>query len=101
MSQPERIMNIQRFAIIGVGLLGGSLGLAVRRAFPACRIIGCDNPAALDKARAIGAIDEGAVDSIAATRDSDVVVLCTPVSVAPRILTQIAPSLKGGCLLTD
>ena len=88
--------------ILGVGLLGGSIGLALRSAAPGCRIIGYGHRRqSLDKAREIGAIDAVELDPAAAVAGSDLVVLCTPVGTFEQILGQIAPALTPGALVTD
>lgn len=88
--------------ILGVGLLGGSIGLAVRSAAPRCRIVGFgQRRAALDRAVEIGAIDRFELDAAASVAGSDLVVLCTPVGLFESILAQIAPALSPGTLVTD
>ncbi len=68
-----------RVTIIGLGLMGGSLALAWKRAGAAESITGCGRQALLDRARELGAIDGGSTSVLEAVRDSDLVVLCTPV----------------------
>lgn len=95
-------MQPQRLSILGVGLLGGSIGLAARSVLTECRITGYGHrPSTLQAAREIGAIDESADEPAAAVRDADLVILCTPVSIFPELLTQIAPHLAKGALVTD
>jgi len=95
-------MPFRQLTIIGVGLLGGSIGLAVRAAMPACRIIGCGHrQASLDRAIDMGAIDEGRIDPTAAVVGSDLVILCTPVGLFDSMLRKIATSLTAGCIVTD
>jgi prephenate dehydrogenase len=95
-------MEVRRLSIIGVGLLGGSIGLAVRSALNGCRIVGYGHRAeTLKRAQEIGAIDESAIDSARAVKEADLVVLCTPVGVFGRILGEIAQALKPGAVVTD
>lgn len=96
-------MRPRRLSILGVGLLGGSIGLAVRSVLNnECTLVGYGHRAAsLDTARDIGAIDEGYVEPAQAVRGADLVILCTPVGVFPELLRQIAPALKRGALVTD
>lgn len=88
-------------AVIGLGLIGGSLGLALAHSFPELRVEGCDFDANTEKmALEMGCVHKiGTVDSI--TTDADVIFLCTPVSVFPSMLEQILPHCKPGCIITD
>ncbi|MGA3067818.1 MAG: prephenate dehydrogenase [Tepidisphaeraceae bacterium] len=93
---------MKQLTILGVGLLGGSIGLAVRAADPTCKIVGFGHrPQTLQKAQEIGAIDRAETDPAAAVAGSDLVILCTPVGAFEDILRKIAPALAPGCLLTD
>lgn len=95
-------MTFQRLSIIGVGLLGGSIGLAVKSKSSHCSIMGYGHrPATLLRARERGAIDQIETNAAQAARDADLVILCTPVGVFPHILAQIAPILKEGAIITD
>lgn len=89
-------------SIIGVGLLGGSIGLAVRAVLNDCEIIGYGHrQETLERAVEIGAIDRGTVDLADATAGADLVVLCTPVGLSSEILWKLASSLKQGAVVTD
>ncbi len=84
----------RRLAILGVGLIGGSVGLAARRA-GGWHVVGFDpsgGPAALDR----GALDELATDPTAAAADADLVVLAVPVGIAAGLLPAAA-----GPVVTD
>jgi len=95
-------MNPQRLSIIGVGLLGGSIGLAVKSAGIPCRVVGYGHRrATLEKALASGAIDEAAAGPAEAVKGADLVVLCTPVGLFRRNLADIAPALADGAIVTD
>ena len=73
-------MEIQRLSILGVGLLGGSLGLAAKKLVKGCRVFGYGHRAmTLAKAIEIQAIDEATQDLASAVREADCIVLCTPV----------------------
>ncbi|HEX4054354.1 MAG TPA: prephenate dehydrogenase/arogenate dehydrogenase family protein [Tepidisphaeraceae bacterium] len=92
----------RQLTILGVGLLGGSIGLAVRSAAPQCRIVGFgQRRAGLDHAVEIGAIDRFELDAAASVAGSDLVILCTPVGLFESILAQIGPALAPGALVTD
>ena len=94
---------ISRLCIVGVGLMGGSLGLAVRRRNSDVRIVGVSSPAAIDRALKLGAITEGCGygEIEHAVGDADLVVLCTPINRIQGLITQLAPMLKPGVLITD
>jgi len=95
-------MHPKRLSVLGVGLLGGSLGLAAKAALTGCRVAGyAHRPATLQAALQIGAIDEGYADPVAAVQNADLVVLCTPVGLLPAMLAQIAPHLSPAAIVTD
>lgn len=98
-------MQLERYSrvtIIGVGLIGGSLGLALRRLGLADQVVGVGrDPARLDEARALGAIDLGTTDLALALADSQVAVVCTPVDRLSEILIQAARLAPDHLLLTD
>ncbi|MBV9122523.1 MAG: prephenate dehydrogenase/arogenate dehydrogenase family protein, partial [Planctomycetes bacterium] len=72
-------MKIGTLTIVGVGLIGGSIGLAARRYGLCDRICGVGwRQTTLDQARALGAIDEGYLDLAGGVRQAEVVVFCTP-----------------------
>src|SRR5262245_38249717 len=94
-------MRLSKIAIVGVGLIGGSIGLALRRRGLAERILGIDKqPSVLEQSVARGAIDEGS-SSLQAAGAADLVVFCTPVNqIAPNIVA-VAPACATGTILTD
>lgn len=96
-----QIATMQRVTVIGLGLMGGSLAMALRRAGVAAHIVGCGRRALLDRALEMGAIDSGFDDASDAVADSDFVFLCTPVETSIALLRQIAPRLKTGALVSD
>jgi prephenate dehydrogenase len=94
-------MAIRQITIIGTGLIGGSLALALRKKKFAGKIIGCDREGTLERARMRGAIDNGTVDPGDAVRGSQVVVLATPVLAICDLIDRIGPVLSSKALLTD
>ena len=95
-------MRIGTLTIVGVGLIGGSLGLAARRRGLAGRVIGVGRQSAtLDQARQLGAIDEASLDLADAVSRADVAVFCTPVSLIAEQVLAAAPGCAQGTLLTD
>ncbi len=94
-------MAIRQITIIGTGLIGGSLALALRRKKFAGRIVGCDREGILEKARQCGAIDEGMVNPGDAVRGSQLVVLAAPVLAICDLIERVGPVLPAKALLTD
>lgn len=94
-------MAIRQITIIGTGLIGGSLALALRKKKFAGRIVGCDREGTLERARMRGAIDEGTVNPGDAVRSSQVVVLATPVLAICDLIDRLGPVLPSKTLLTD
>lgn len=87
-------------AIVGLGLIGGSIALAVRERWPAVRIAGIDRTSVIAHARGSGAIDRGA-DQTVAIGDVDLVILAAPVGQNVAVLRDIAPQLPRTTLITD
>jgi prephenate dehydrogenase len=94
-------MAIRQITIIGTGLIGGSLALALRKKKFAGRIVGCDRDGTLERARMRGAIDDGTANPGDAVRGSQVVVLSTPVLAICDLIGQVGPVLPAKALLTD
>jgi prephenate dehydrogenase len=94
-------MAIRQITIIGTGLIGGSLGLALRKGKFAGRIVGCDREGTLERARLRGAIDDGTANPGDAVQGSQVVVLATPVLAIIDLIDRVGPSLSAKALLTD
>jgi prephenate dehydrogenase len=94
-------MPIRQITIVGVGLVGGSLSLALRKQGFTGRIVGCDRAPVLDRALIRGAIDEGFTHPFEATRGSQVVVLATPVLGIIDLIHRLGPALPAKTLLTD
>jgi len=91
----------RRIAIVGVGLIGGSIGLAVRRSVRGVRVVGIDREPVLRKARSRGALDEATTDLEEGLAGADLVVLALPVDAILRGLPRVARSLSPGAILTD
>jgi prephenate dehydrogenase len=91
---------MRSIAIAGVGLIGGSLGLALRKAGFSGPILGVSSPRTLEQAVGRGAIDRGVTLSEAAD-EADVIYLAQPISVIFDTLRTLAPMLRRDCLVTD
>jgi cyclohexadieny/prephenate dehydrogenase len=91
----------ERIAVVGLGLLGGSLGLAARTRGVARRVVGATRQSdARARALASGAVDEVLpLDEVA--RGADLVVLATPVHAMPGVLERMLPGIEPGAIVTD
>lgn len=90
-----------RVAIVGVGLIGGSLGMAARRAPLVERVVGVARRAeTIAHALELGAIDEGTTE-LAGVRGCDLVILCPPVRTIVPLLERLAGELSPGAVVTD
>jgi prephenate dehydrogenase len=95
-------MKITTLTIIGVGLIGGSIGLAAKRRGVVERVLGVGRRrAGLDKALALGAIDQAFLDPADAARQSELTVFCTPVDCIARQALAFADDCPAGAVLTD
>ncbi|HEV2388689.1 MAG TPA: prephenate dehydrogenase/arogenate dehydrogenase family protein [Candidatus Acidoferrales bacterium] len=94
-------LPFSRVAVLGTGLVGGSFALALKRAFPQARVIGCDRPKVLERARERGAFDEPVPDAAAACRGADLVYLALPVLEIVRALPTVAAVVSPTALVTD
>jgi len=90
-----------RVAIVGLGLIGGSWGLALKKQGFSGRRVGCDQPETLKRAMALGAVDEGAADLAAAVRDADLIIVATPVGVILELLSRLKGFTSPRALVTD
>ena len=91
-----------RVAIIGLGLIGGSLGYAIRRAGLADHIVGhATSERTRKRARELGFVDSVTETAAEAAANADLVVLCTPVGALGAVAAGIEKSLKTGATLTD
>ncbi len=109
--EKEFLGKIKTITIIGVGLIGGSIGLALRRrakspAFGGInskqRVIGVGrHKNKLVKAKKLGAVDEWTTNFEKGVRDADLVVLATPVKTIVPIIKKILPHLKPEAIITD
>lgn len=91
-----------RIAIVGVGLLGGSLGLAARELKLCNEVIGVGrSQPSLDEARRVEAIDRGSLVPAEAVAQADLVVLCTPVRHIIEALPELISYAQPGTIFTD
>ncbi|HEX7712122.1 MAG TPA: prephenate/arogenate dehydrogenase family protein [Sphingomonadaceae bacterium] len=96
------IATFERIAIIGLGLIGGSIGLAVREYLPNARTTGFDHdPAVRVRAEQRMLADRIADNAEEAVRDADLVILCVPVGAMGEVARKIAPALREGAVVSD
>jgi len=94
--------SCRKITIVGVGLIGGSLGLAIKKHRLAKEVAGLSyNQDSLEAALNNRAIDVGFTDVGKAIRHADMVILASPVDSIIRLLPAINPYLKRGCVVTD
>jgi prephenate dehydrogenase len=95
-------VQFQKITIVGVGLLGGSIGLAARQRRLAGEVAGFVRRAAsLKDCEQAGAVDFATTDLLAAVSDADLIILCTPLAQMRTLAEQILPALKRGAIVTD
>jgi prephenate dehydrogenase len=96
------VATYDKIAIVGPGLIGGSIGLAVRERKLARHVIGIGRrESGLDAARAAGAIDHGTTSLREGVADAELVVVCTPVDTITEMAVQAAASCRPTALITD
>ena len=94
---------MNRIAILGLGLMGGSLGLALKsRKGASAKVCGyARRPETRKLALKLNAMDEVFDDPAKAVEGADLVVLCVPILAIPDLVAKCRGSLKRGCLVTD
>lgn len=94
--------RLKRVAVIGVGLIGGSFAMALRRAGGVTSIVGVDRDAeALERAAALGVIDTAAGSVSEATQGADLVMVAVPVRAIGAVLHDVGLALDPGATVTD
>jgi prephenate dehydrogenase len=95
-------MKIKTLTIVGVGLIGGSIGLAALRRKVVERVLGAGRrQASLHRALAVGAVHEYSLDWVTAVHQAEMAVFCTPVECIAGQILRSAPGCAPGTLLTD
>jgi len=93
---------MNQLAILGPGLLGGSLAKAIRARVPQCRVtLWVRRAEAVEEARDAGVADFVSQDLAAVVAEADMVVLCMPVEAMPEIAARVAPLISPRAVVTD
>lgn len=94
--------SLRKIAILGPGLLGASLAMAVKARFPGCRVaLWARRDAAVQEAREANIAEIVSSDLAPVVQDAELVILCVPVEAMAGLARQIAPLLAGDALVTD
>jgi len=92
----------RRVAIVGVGFMGSSLGLAIKKKGLARQVVGIGHQeASIKEAQAVGAIDEGYVDFNKGIIGADLIVLAAPVNAILDLIETLGKEHRRGCIITD
>ena len=94
--------RVNRIVIAGVGLIGGSVGLALKRAGFQGKIVGLGRRwSSLKNAVDAGAVDSATLDFPEALQDADLLMICTPVEVMPAMAKKAIEQAPGKYIITD
>ena len=94
--------RVERLTIVGVGLIGGSVGRALRDGLAATEIIGYGrNPAHLSRAVELGLVDGWSTGLSDAVAGAEVVMVATPVGAMPGLFTRLVDLISPTCIVTD
>lgn len=94
--------KFKKIAIVGVGLIGGSIGLAIKKSGCAREVIGVfHRKTTLKKALRCKAVDRGVMDVAAGVKDADLIILASPVHLIPSLAAKVMKSAKPGAIITD
>jgi prephenate dehydrogenase len=96
------VKSLRQVSIIGLGLLGGSVALAVRQRMPGTAVIGYSHrPATRQRAKALGVVAETAGNLKAAVATADLVVLATPIFTFEKYFMDLSGIVPANCIVTD
>lgn len=94
--------SFKKITIIGLGLIGGSIGLALKRAGSTAQLIGsARSQKTLDVALERNLVERVEIDIVKSVEDADLVILATPLSSFKKIILKVSHNLKPGCIVTD
>ena len=94
--------TFEKVCIVGLGLIGGSIGLAIKRSNISNQITGyARSNSTLERAIELGLVDSVKDNLKDAINNSDLVILATPLSTFRELVEEMSPFLKKGCIITD
>jgi len=94
--------KFETVGIIGVGMIGGSIGMALRKRKLSHKVVGIGrNPSKLRRAKVLGAIDEGYTNFDKGLKNARLVIVATPVGLIPGMVKRALPYLEDGSIVTD
>ena len=97
-----KIKELKNISIVGLGLLGGSLGLSLERVFSGVKRVGYSHRAVTrKKALMTGAIDQVYASASDAVKEAQLVVLASPIGTFSELMQEMAETLPEGCIVTD
>ncbi len=97
-----KINELEKVSLVGLGLLGGSLGLALNSIFPRVKRLGYSHRAVTrNKALNLGSVDDIVPDVADAVRDAQMVILASPIGTFESLMQKMAEHLTPGCIVTD
>jgi prephenate dehydrogenase len=95
-------MHWQKVTLVGVGLLGGSLGLAIKQRRLAAKVDGfVRRSISIAECESLGVVDHATRDLERAVENADLVIFCTPLSKMRELAEKMLPVLKPGAIVTD
>lgn len=95
-------MHFQKVTLAGVGLLGGSLGLALRQSGLASKIDGLvRRSASIAECEHLGVVDHATRNPLRAAEHADLIVVCTPLATMQRVVEGMLPAIRPGTVVTD
>lgn len=91
-----------KVTLIGIGLIGSSIARVIKRDKIARHLVAvAKSKKTIDTVLKLGIADSVTLDSSEAVKDADMVMLCSPLGTYKKIVREIGPNLKRGCILTD
>ena len=94
--------SFEKVCIVGLGLIGGSVGLAIKRSNISNQITGyARSNSTLERAIELGLVDKVEDNLKDAVNDCDLVILATPLSAFKKLVEEMSPFLKKDCIITD
>lgn len=102
MSDADGVTRFGRLAILGLGLIGGSLAKALKQQHAVSEVVGWGHrEASLQKGVELGVIDRYSLDLAEAVKDADIVVIATPTLIAETMIEKLVPLVPASTIITD